>query len=1185
MNSAAEPRKRRYVRTAPAVAACALVLAGCGGAGDVGEQTVTPPIANAKALNHPFTEADGGITLRVRGGSEVRLSGKDSRGTFVPVLRYDWRPHNAAAEEVVLVKRNENTIKFEVPDRAGELQFLLTVTDGNGLSDDARVTVEVEEARDPDAFLIYAGSRDFTVVAVTDVASELASDVAFGLTIEQRISYTDLDGTRQVDFPLGRKTTTLTGSWLKENGTGGPDCRDARNPRFSRPLPSLVMDDVLEEVGQDHPELAIDPSRIDEAELSLRITLTPAVALPAGVQPGLCVLDANGVAAGSAVAQEQGLAAASDGVAPQAVVTLDQLLGAPTRARDTRASAVAYYRTIDDAAAHAAKATLSGWLAQAGFPSGSTDWGAMREALRRSTTGAHAVYLNNFDLGFGRDMYARLGACDDGTTPASLSDAEQGACDVYSVVINYGSLEAAARNLQPIVAVAMEHTLAPGSGARRITKFYTYAPDRQGDFRRVLSIDLDGRGEKFLPGACTVCHGGTPRGLDASDPSRYGNRADVGAAFLPWDLDSLLYSDTDPSFSSARDPDFPESERELAAKFTREAQESELKKLNHLAYLTYDDGRRYPLMRELLEGWYGGAGLPSASFDGGHVPQGWSTATAGNPADSDTIYLEVFARNCRSCHVAQVPGPPGSGQLAIGSYAEFVGAARLSMQLGSGRMPLARLTMDRFWLPQDTAAGGRSAAEVLAEHLRDDGNDATLEFGHPGPEARIEGLGASGDVLVRGASYRLEGRSSTLFQGDGYAWRLEAPAGSRARLSFADSATPTLLGVDEKGPYKVSLSVSGTAVPGCAEALADGSAATLCEIRERRDTAPVIETIADQDPSLPVPVDAGAGTPLAVGLQDDSPGDGTRTLRSVSIAANPAGITAAPCVDALAVCVSVPPGAVAPDPVPITVVVEDADGDVAAAPTSFGVYVPTQLTVRPCLREVPARPNDGSAYPAVMLDINDCVAGRGSRPLRFFDSKGVEIPDGRFQFTPPPGQMTVFVGAAPASTRRRISDDAARLDFHVEFADATAEDTDAAGTVEIRFVGYEDEDWSDAAKPGDAVSFTRLRTALSVGPVCGSCHSRPDSPIGFLGVDVQQGYERMRCGVDGNDPLATPYVVPGDPLASALYVKPTGQLNHGGRNLDLTGDAAVRYQAWPGLAQWIQLGAYDTELGTDLPCP
>jgi hypothetical protein len=500
-------------------------------------------------------------------------------------------------------------------------------------------------------------------------------------------------------------------------------------------------------------------------------------------------------------------------------------------------------------------------------------------------------------------------------------------------------------------------------------------------------------------------------------------------------------------------------------------------------------------------------------------------------------------------------------------------------------MPLARLTMDRFWLPLPAAGDGRSAAQILSEHLRDDGNDVTAAFDRPGPRAVIGGLASPDDTLVRGADYLLDASGSTLFADSAYAWRLEAPAGSQAHLTFSGSATPTLTGIDLKGAYSLSLSVDESDAPACAEAIADGSAATSCETRGRRDSVPLVVTIADQDPLAPVPLDAGITTPLAIGLSTDSPGDGARVIRSVEIADNAAGISAAPCADSLAVCVSAPAGAVADASVHGTVVVEDADGDRGAAPTAFSVYVPTALTLRACRRDVPTRPSDGSPYAAVVIDISDCVVGAGSRGLRFFDAVGTEIPGGRFTYTPPAGRMTAFVTAPPDSTRRALSDDVARIDFRAEYADATAADADVSGAVEIGFVGHDDPLWSDAARPGDAVSFERLRTAMALGTACGSCHGRADSPIGFLGATAQEGYARMRCGLDADDPLATPYVVLQDPGASALLLKPSGHLNHSFRGLDLTSDMVISNQILPGLKQWIEQGAYETEVGTESACP
>ncbi len=254
-------------------------------------------------------------------------------------------------------------------------------------------------------------------------------------------------------------------------------------------------------------------------------------------------------------------------------------------------------------------------------------------------------------------------------------------------------------------------------------------------------------------------------------------------------------------------------------------------------------------------------------------------------------------------------------------------------------------------------------------------------------------------------------------------------------------------------------------------------------------------------------------------------------LRTAVAASNPAGIAAAPCTDGLAVCVSVPASAVTTEPVRIDVVIEDEDGDVDAAAAGFDVFVPTELTIAPCVREVPVRPNDGSDYPARSVDINDCVAGAGARGVRFFDAAGAEIAGGRLAYVPPAGRMSIFVSAPPESMRRPVSPDSELISFRAAYADGGPEPA-RDGTIDIRFVGADDADWSDAARPGDAVSFARAYAAIALPTACGGCHGRPDSPIGFLGVDARDGYTRMRCGFDGLDPLATPYV---------LYRQPRGK--------------------------------------------
>lgn len=839
-----------------ALALISFVLSGCGGSGGAGEQKKPdPPVAWAKALNHPFERTGGDISLRVRAGADVLLSGADSNGTSVPVIRYKWTVSQApAGTPLALLKRTESAVSFQAPAVATRttLQLKLLVTDSNGATDEAMVTVAVEPVTDPNAFLTYGNvAQTYTVAAVTSSAvAVLVSDVRFAINVERSVSYTDIAGIRHDNFALGSET--LQGAWLQATGTGGSDatCGGPQNPRFTLAMPALNADEILAKLTDDQIDRALDPALIDTAVVTVKLTLTPETALPAAAGvPGICVLGpANALLTASAKPTVGRTSFAESGTASaQKTVTLDQLLGDATRLYDTRASAEAYYRTIDpDTDAYTDKQTFSGWLRRAGFTNGTQDW----DAIAAAPDSAHAVYLNNFDLGFGRDMYMRVGTCDGGAKPmlgGTIDPGMLGQCDVYGVVVNYGSLEAAAKKLGPVLAVAMEYSrIKPG--APRVTKFYTYAPDRKGGYSRVLSANLDGRGEKFLPGACTVCHGGTPQGIGTADANGdgrkdYGNSGDVNSGFIAWDLDAFLYSDTDPAFSRAGDPFFPELEQRLAADLTRDKQAQSLRKLNQMAYLTYADppgqDDRFALARELVTGWYGGVGLPNAGFDGGFVPVGWRDDANDVPGGKAAVYKGVFAQHCRACHVSQQPGV--INQLAIGSYAELFNdaatAAKLRDALGDGRMPFARLTMDRFWV--SSKVGTDSAANILAKHMLQSG----AAFATPGATHVCIDPDIAGDKAIQitnRASWVLPTAGCSRSVGT-YTWSLLPPAGSQSVLVGADTATPRFL-PDKEGDYRVTLTVG---------AETDVLTASLADAKPQVDAAPIV---------LPIALVAGAGS-------------------------------------------------------------------------------------------------------------------------------------------------------------------------------------------------------------------------------------------------------------------------------------------------------------------------------------
>src|SRR5581483_1403410 len=178
---------------------------------------------------------------------------------------------------------------------------------------------------------------------------------------------------------------------------------------------------------------------------------------------------------------------------------------------ETDASAAAYYEAIDPG--HE-KTTAADWKTANGFgqPGG----------LETS-----AIYENHNDLGFGRKMFMRFGN------------------DVIAYYVeNYPTVDDAARSPAAILAtVAMEYSPPPDGGAPFI-KFYTF--DHDGN--RITKIDLDGRGEKLQPEMCTVCHGG--RTKPPGEDGVYPDRGDIGARFIPFDIDSFRYS-TDPGLDRA----------------------------------------------------------------------------------------------------------------------------------------------------------------------------------------------------------------------------------------------------------------------------------------------------------------------------------------------------------------------------------------------------------------------------------------------------------------------------------------------------------------------------------------------------------------------------------------------------------------------------------------------------------
>lgn len=846
--------------TTAALLLLAFAAAGCSsgsGGSDVGVGEGVAPTARVQILN-------GGENGTFREGAEVLLTGKASEDGDGPLIDWTWR--QTAGAGVRLIEANSTTVSFTAPavDAPTTLTFELTVEDSTGDTARAPAEVTVVPARDSDKFLSLDIATDpifdsFKIVtALAGGAGTGNAPKPFTLSVQAFAAYPprtapDADcGFDPAEFaggvpavlasgcrvqwledltpqPLALGGTGLTGEWPA--GIDAPNepeaARIARwwNPRFSVKIPRLDVREFNQQfVDADRRDLMLDGFAAHKARIVLDLKLSA----PENQQDATMILtdlgneivdlpaqiSAQGALTSSKVIENDGAGLPTSALVPQ------EVLLASVAGREAALTAEVYYRTVDP---DGTRTTLNDWLLQAGFAADDTGR-LLDEAVAGQAEFARAVYVNNFDLGFGRQMYTRTD--------------ELG--NVFSFVKNYSTLEGAIRSLDSFVTVVMEYSplLGHADPTPKFVKFFTYVEDGAGDAPRVASFDFDGRGERSTPGNCTSCHGGMkPPGVaelvfdDAcGDPTDHvcytwpaTNRdgqsienGDLAGTFLPWDLGSLLFADTDPAIVAAPVPfDGVTLGAELVrdyGDFSRAGQESQFKKLNQAAYETYDTPRT-DAVRRLVELWYGGADqtgkLIGAAFDDSTVASGWrdgelvpdpSPAAGGalimNPDGAETLYRDVYAQHCRMCHTSLV-----NDALQFDTYHEFIAMEdairRTVFELGV--MPAARLTMDRFWSPFVAAV---PPGDLLAAHL----GNVSGEAPPAPPGAAIASIAGVDPAPHRGDTVYLDGRSSA-FAGS-YSWALAPPAGSAATLVGAATPHPTFV-VDVPGTYDVTLVVNG----------------------------------------------------------------------------------------------------------------------------------------------------------------------------------------------------------------------------------------------------------------------------------------------------------------------------------------------------------------------------------------
>ncbi|MFP6656010.1 MAG: hypothetical protein VCB25_10320, partial [Myxococcota bacterium] len=576
------------------------------GCSDVGSQKdERGQVAVAIAIGLGASEAG---VFSARSGTEIILSGKDSDSTAAPLLNFEWG--QIAGPTVVLFERDLASRSFTAPDSASTLEFELTVTDANGRTATDRVLIEIDRIGDANRFLRDPNVHEefFLFVSPATAGLPVATTTTYTLRVTPIVYWTGRD---QVERSLALDPILVISDQIDSGFDVPVDPVDPRQENVRIPIPLLDADDLNQFFQGADRGGRLEFERIDEARVELQIELT-GVTGSADLQVFVAAEQSQ---AGWPIPAELLFFETMPPLLPlgaildenQNVFGLDLEKLRQQIAVESKGSAANYFACIDP---DEKSATLNGWLLQAGF---------LDPANADSIV--NAKYLNNYDLGFGRDMFLRQD--EDG--------------NVFSYVVNYPGLEALLKGQGDFATVVMEYSAAAVgdcasptfSSTEKIVKFYAYAPNSlTGVLERTLSQNFDGRGERFLPGVCTACHDGSLANIAAFNPIDSATgltrtldeilaaSTDLDATFMPWDLDSMLYARAD-SAPELVDPSLNQSEFTDAQLESASlgGQQEAFRALNEATLTTYlgstSQLQRAEAPLRLIHGWYGDENIPS----------------------------------------------------------------------------------------------------------------------------------------------------------------------------------------------------------------------------------------------------------------------------------------------------------------------------------------------------------------------------------------------------------------------------------------------------------------------------------------------------------------------------------------------------------------------------------------------
>ena len=349
--------------------------------------------------------------------------------------------------------------------------------------------------------------------------------------------------------------------------------------------------------------------------------------------------------------------------------------------------AAAYYKAVDP---NDERTTFQDWLTLNGFDQG---------------VDHNATFRDIIDLGYGRDMYARTRS--DGGVAIYVNNylfqTEMGDASLYSPL---GLDAAIAKDERFLIGsnVIEYSPVDPNDGdSEKIVKMIAYGPKNSSGVQpRILSVNFDGRGERFMPGVCGVCHGASLYPLE--DDGSFPLQA----------LRSFKLNILDPKPFGFSDQ----------VGFTQAEQETPLRGINQLVHSTFaamaeesteNSGKwSTTFAQDLDAGAYGGD-FSGTIYDREYIPEGWRQ-NENRPAGIESLYLDVIKVHCIACHALRGTELAESRTTTVGderislanainlsSYEKFISYNDQIIELvyRRGQMPLSFLNYRQFWSNPD----------------------------------------------------------------------------------------------------------------------------------------------------------------------------------------------------------------------------------------------------------------------------------------------------------------------------------------------------------------------------------------------------------------------------------------------------------------------------------------------------